>query len=90
MNTLTIDEKLDEIERFLIDSIHSKVSQGDPLNTLELQLITRWLKSRDSVGKPKKPKETSVVPEVMSGGDPLPFITKKETLEEALEEYENL
>ena len=57
MNTLTIDEKLDEIERFLIDSIHSKVSQGDPLNTLELQLITRWLKSRDSVGSPRSLKK---------------------------------
>lgn len=86
--SLTIDEQLDDIERLLITSIHRKASEGEQLNSYELQLVTRWLKSRDTSIKPKKVKEA--IPEVMSGGDPLPFILKKETLEEALESYEEL
>lgn len=87
--SLTIDEQLDDIERLLITSIHRKASEGEQLNSYELQLVTRWLKSRDASIKPKKPKKPKEpIPEVMSGGDPLPFILKKETLEEAMDAYD--
>lgn len=79
--TLTIDEQLDEIERLLITSLHTKVTNGESLSSLELQLVTRWLKSRDSVGRTKKPKDPE--PTVYSG-PPLPFLLEKPSLEDML------
>ena len=86
-SNLTIDEKLDDIEKLLIDSIHKKVADGESLSSQELQLVTRWLKSRDSISKPKKPKDT---PPAITEGIPLPFLMNtNETLEEAIGEYDN-
>ena len=79
-NGMTLDEKLDDIEKLLIDSIHRKVSEGEALSTVELQLVTRWLKSRDSVGKPKKPVEP-----IVTHGAPLPFLTERLPFTEASE-----
>jgi len=85
--TLTLDQKLDEIEKLLIDGIHKKAKEGEPLSSVELQLVTRWLKSRDSVGKPTKPKDYQPV---VTQGVPLPFLSERLPFETVRDELEAL
>lgn len=76
---LTTDQKLDEMEVLLIGNLYTKVKEGESLSTIELQMLQRWLKSRDPVGKPKRPSESSE-PSVLKGV-PLPFLSQPCTLE---------
>ena len=84
---LSLDQKLDEIEKLLIDGIHKKAKEGEPLTTVELQMVARWLKSRDTSSKPTKPKD--YVPSVMQG-TPLPFLSERLPFEVVKEELDSL
>lgn len=84
--TLTIDQQLDDIERFLITSLHTKVINGEPLSSQELQLVTRWLKSRDTISKPKKPKDTLIDSFSCTSAPALPFTQKRESVDDLLSE----
>ena len=83
---LTTDQKLDEMEVLLIGNLHTKVKAGEALSTIELQMLQRWLKSRDPVGKPKKPSGDPPVTQ----GVPLPFLSTKPTLEETTKLLEDI
>ena len=83
---MTSDEKLTEIERLLLDSLHTKVTEGESLTSHELTLITRWLKLRDSSSKgSNKPIEP-----IITHGATLPFIKERLPFREAVESLEDV
>lgn len=82
---MTVEEKLEEIERLLIDSIHNKAVNGENLSTYEMQLVIKWLKPKAT------PKGLNLSSEpIITKGQPLPFLLERLPFEEAIEALEDV
>lgn len=82
---MTTDDKLQEIERLLIDSIHEKAVNKEPLTSYEMQLVIKWTKAT------KAPVKQQCEPQVFSG-TPLPFLGNESKLpfDDAVEMIEEM
>lgn len=85
-DNITTDQKLDELETLLLNSLLNKAREGEPLSSVEMTLVTKWLLSRKGI---KKGSNSPVEP-LVTQGQPLPFLKTRMTLEEAQESLEDM
>lgn len=80
---MTVDEKLNELETLLLDSILDKARQQEPLSSYEMQLVIKWTKPKST------PKASNLTCEpLVTKGEPLPFLKERLPFREAVESLE--
>lgn len=83
---ISTEDKLNEIERLLIDSIYEKALNKEPLNSYEMQLVIKWTKA----SKPTPKAPNSPCEPLVTQGQPLPFLKERLPLTEALSALEEV
>lgn len=86
VDDLSTDEKLDELETLLLNSLLNKAREGEALSSVEMTLVTKWLLSRKGI---KKGSNSPVEP-LVTQGQPLPFLKQRLSLEETIESLEEI
>lgn len=79
----TTDEKLDELEKLLLDAILEKARLKEPLTTGEMTLVIKWSQTKRKA--PNKPVEP-----IITHGAPLPFLSERLPFREAVEALEEV
>ena len=82
---MTVDDKLNEIERLLIDTIHKKVVSEESLSSYEMQLVLKWLKPKSTPKAPNSPCEP-----IVTQGQPLPFLKVQLPFEDEIQALEEV